>query len=396
METIDIIKLFRNKGLLVKPGVLDDLKVRKDEEIVEIVEKIGKKKNEGEVVSETAVREVTEEIKVPDFVEVKRSSDFKPLAKEYGHDYRIFNEWDVTGKSKTKGEIEDFVKYFNDRLKKIREILLSRPSRNRVVTIGMLDNVPKNTDVRIIGMISAKRTTKKGHVTIDIEDDSGTATILVLNDTKGAKCFEKSTRVIMDEVIAIDVKVANNFNIASDITWPDVSVRNKKTVEKDLSIVFASDIHVGSRFFKAKEFERMLKWLNGGEKGKRIAEKVGYMMIGGDVADGIGIYPKQEQDLLIKDIYEQYELFQKFLEVVPDHIQVFIAPGNHDAVRHAEPQPALEKVMVPENDHIHSLGNPAHVEIEGLKTLMYHGKSIESLVTDIPGLSFARPEEVAI
>jgi DNA polymerase II small subunit len=200
----------------------------------------------------------------------------------------------------------------------------------------------------------------------------------------------------MDEVIAIDVKVTNNFNIASDIIWPDISVKNKKTIEKDLSIAFLSDIHVGSKHFKDKEFERMLKWLNGGESGKSIAEKIGYLLIAGDIADGIGIYPRQEQDLLIKDIYEQYALFQKFLDIIPDHIQIFITPGNHDAVRHAEPQPALEKDLIPENDRIHSLSNPTHLEIEGLKTLMYHGTSMESLVTDIPGLSFARPEEVAV
>jgi len=191
-------------------------------------------------------------------------------------------------------------------------------------------------------------------------------------------------------------KISGPFVIAKSIVWPDVPVKVKKHIDEDIAIAFISDMHIGSMHFQAKSFENMVKWLNGNGPNKEIAEKVGYLMVGGDIADGIGNYPHQEKELVIKDVYEQYGLFNKFMELVPDHIEIIAIPGNHDAVRHAEPQPALDKTMLEESSRTISLSNPAHVTIEGLKTQMYHGYSMQALIADVPGLSFARPEEISM
>ena len=76
---------------------------------------------------------------------------------------------------------------------------------------------------------------------------------------------------------------------------------------------------------------------------KDIAGKVKYLFISGDIVDGIGIYPNQEKELIIKDVFKQYEMFRDFVEQVPDYIEIFACPGNHDAVRRGEPMPALGK-----------------------------------------------------
>jgi DNA polymerase II small subunit len=220
--------------------------------------------------------------------------------------------------------------------------------------------------------------------------------VLVLNDAKNKTCVEKTQKVILDEVIAVDVKVSTNFKIVNDIIWPDIQVKHKKTIEKDLSIAFVSDTHVGSKNFCGAELERMIRWLHGTGPGKEIAEKIGYLLIAGDVVDGIGIYPKQERDLVIKDIYEQYKLFSKLIELVPDHIEIVVIPGNHDAVRIAEPQPAIPNDMIPSDGRIHSIGNPAYVDIEGLRTLMYHGGSIESVIAAVPDMNFTHPDLAAV
>jgi len=394
METAEIVKLFRAKKKLIKPSAIEALKGKPDDEIKRIAEALCAQ--EAPVIAESDIREQTQESKAPDFVEIRRASDFHPAAKEYGLEFKVNEEWDVTGRSKCSGSIDDFVKYMNDRYQRTKEVLLARPSKNRVAKISILDGMQPGNDIRLIGLVSKKILTKNKHFMLEIEDDSGVTMVLVMNDKKNGSAYDKATRIINDEVIAIDVRVGTNLNIATDITWPDVPLKQKKTIEKDLSVAYIADMHIGSMHFQAKNFENMIKWLNGNGPNKGIAEKVGYLMIGGDIADGIGNYPHQEKELVIKDVYEQYGLFNKFMELVPDHIEIIAIPGNHDAVRHAEPQPALDKTMIAESSRTVSLSNPAHVTIEGLKTQMYHGYSMQALIADVPGLSFARPEEIAM
>ncbi|MCS7109323.1 MAG: metallophosphoesterase [Candidatus Micrarchaeota archaeon] len=395
MDIQEINQLVRQKGKLLKPGAAEALKELKDQQILELIEKLGNLK--AVFVSETDIRELTNQIKKPDFVEVKRSSDFHPTAKEYGHDFKIFRDHDVTGRSKSKGEIEDFVKYFNDRYRKIRELFISRPNNKfPLIDIEKFGDVKIGDTVRVVGIVSSKSVTKNKHLMLQIEDPTGSMSVLILNSQENVQIFEKGNRVVNDEVLAFDIKKGTNLNIVVDIIWPDLPFKEKKRTEKDIALAFISDIHVGSSHFMSKNFENMLKWLNGTGPHKEIAEKIGYLLLGGDLVDGIGIYPNQDKELIIKDVYEQYKVLNQFLELVPDHIQVIAIPGNHDAVRHAEPQPALGKEMIIDDGRTHSVGNPAFMEIEGFKVQMYHGYTMESLVQDVQGLSLARPEEIAI
>ena len=41
-------------------------------------------------------------------------------------------------------------------------------------------------------------------------------------------------------------------------------------------------------------------------------------------------------NLAIKDIYKQYDKFTELIRQVPEYIEVFICPGQHDAVRRAD------------------------------------------------------------
>src|SRR5207245_1127026 len=61
----------------------------------------------------------------------------------------------------------------------------------------------------------------------------------------------------------------------------------------------------------------------------------------GDGVDGIGVYPRQDEELAIEDIYGQYEALARMIAALPDRLTVIMLPGNHDAVRPAEPQPAF-------------------------------------------------------
>jgi DNA polymerase II small subunit len=107
------------------------------------------------------------------------------------------------------------------------------------------------------------------------------------------------------------------------------------------------------------------------------------------------VYPRQEDELTIPDIYEQYKFAARFIQQIPEHMEVIISPGNHDGVRQALPQPAISREYgepVYEARHVTPLGNPCEVELHGVRFLVHHGRSLEDMLTSAPGMSFERPE----
>ena len=88
-----------------------------------------------------------------------------------------------------------------------------------------------------------------------------------------------------------------------------------------------------------EEWAGFLRWINGevgNSRQRDVAGRIKYLVIPGDVVDGIGIYPDQESELSITDVYRQYEVLAEQLQLVPEHISIIMQPGNHDAVRPAE------------------------------------------------------------
>src|SRR6266498_1091031 len=152
---------------------------------------------------------------------------------------------------------------------------------------------------------------------------------------------------------------------------------------------FMSDIHVGSRTFLEEKWSKVSAWLGGDDE---VARSIRYLVVSGDVVDGIGVYPRQDEELAIDDIYGQYEALATMMAALPDRIAVVMSPGNHDAVRPAEPQPAfptsIQKLF---DSNITFAGNPCLLGIEGVRILSYHGRSMDDLVSAVPGLSYHRP-----
>ncbi|MCX6778256.1 MAG: DNA-directed DNA polymerase II small subunit [Candidatus Micrarchaeota archaeon] len=353
------------------------------------------------IISKEAVEKAIgkpDEEKIPVPVEVHRAPDFKPIAKECEASVSFIGNYDVSGRSKCKGTVEDFVAYFRDRMKESRKLLRARGSPAAVSKMSGLKGYARGTEVRIIGMVADKRITKKGHMLIELEDEESAAKVIVLNakDGPGKACWDKAGSVLLDEVVAVDGRVSDPFVMASDIIWPDIPLRQPATAESDMCIAFMSDLHVGSRHFLQKEFGNMLRWLNGdldGSDGRELAGRVKYVVIAGDIADGIGVYPKQEKDLVVRDIYEQYRMAGKLIDQIPDYIEVVIIPGNHDAVRRSEPQPRLPPdFFACQRQGVHFAGSPSMVSLEGIKVLAYHGTSLDSIIAALPGLDYQHPE----
>jgi DNA polymerase II small subunit len=71
---------------------------------------------------------------------------------------------------------------------------------------------------------------------------------------------------------------------------------------------------------------------------------------------------------------------------------VLLQPGNHDAVRPAEPQPALpDGLRASFGDNFRFIGNPCYFSMSGVEVLSYHGRSIDDLVGTLPNVSYQDP-----
>lgn len=354
------------------------------------------------IVSNADIQNIINEIKLekaPKPIEIIQKSEFKSIAAEFDANYSIANK-EIEF---SNGTVDEFVSHFKSRLEKLRRIV----EQHRSVLNGMVSNLEKlrtysdGRDVAVLGIITSKITTKNGNIMVILEDETADSKIIFMNGTsqQGKDLFEKARHLVNDEVIAVKGKISGPFVIAKELIWPDVPIQERKETEEDIAITFISDTHVGSKNFMEKQFSNFIKWVNGNyEEQKDLASKVKYIVVGGDVVDGIGVYPNQDRDLAILDIYTQYKIFFNMISMVPDYIHVFIIPGNHDAVQRAEPQPQLTSDLIGDfkADNVHILPNPSFITLHGIEILAYHGTSLDSVISAIPGMSYAKPEKPMI
>ncbi len=322
---------------------------------------------------------VGRDVLVP-FVEAKRPSrkektpDVRPPSIKT-HEVKIRS--DITGNSTCTGELSDFTNHFMDRYNKLKTILIRRREAKGILNINNV--VKRKGEARIIAMIGDVSTTSNGNISLTLEDPTGHIRGFISSES-GAY----STDLLEDEVVIAVGKVwekKKSFDTTfaiNEIIRPGVprSVV-KRSTDVQGKIAFIGDIHIGSKTFLKDSWERFLSWMESGENG---SSEIGYLIIAGDLIDGIGIYPNQEDELEIKDIYEQYRVLGKMLRRIPSHVQIVAIPGNHDIVRNMEPQPSLPKnVQDLFPDNVIFCGNPSMIHIGGIKILMYHGGSINDL-----------------
>ena len=321
---------------------------------------------------------------------------FHPYAKDVEGNVNVIE--DPTGKLTSNGTIEEYLQYFQDRFKRIERLLRRRIDVKAATPISEALKSPAKTKLKIICMIVEKRESKR-NVILTVEDLQATATILVTHNAR-EELYRKAQGLLPDQVVCISVvKTRSNLFLAEDIILPEVGQKPQRRAAAPIYAVLTSDLHMGSIKFNEKAFNRFVSWLNGkygNDKMKELAGHVKYMLIAGDIVDGVGVYPNQLEELIIKDVHKQYELASKLIEQVPDYIEVLISPGNHDAPRKALPQPAINEDFVKplqKSGRIYSLGNPCLVSLHNVELLMYHGRSLEDIIATIPGLDHSHPEK---
>lgn len=375
-----LLQKVEEAGVCLSSEAFEVLQGLPEEEVERILELL----REELIITPEAISRLREGPK--ESLEVPPPKEPEPRAREPGT-AKVKVLRDITGQSNCKGELKDFVNLFRDRFQRLSAMLRSRPNLSSCVPLSALPRVEPGEEVRVVGMVSEKRETPKGHLVIELEDLTGRASVWAF---KSGEVMAQAREVIPDEVIGVVGRLSERSGrlpsiFAREILWPEFPQREWKGAGEPVCAAFISDLHIGSQMFLEGIFRRFLAWLRGeGTEGEReLAERVRYLFIAGDIVDGIGIYPFQEKELAIPDIFKQYEYAAELLSQIPERITVVISPGNHDAVRAAEPQPAIPKEVAGRFYELgyQMVGNPCLLEVEGIRVLMYHGRSFDDLAT---------------
>ena len=323
-------------------------------------------------------------------------TEFYPYAKDIPADINILE--DATGKLSSNGTLDEYIVYFQDRFKRIERLLRQRMDVKAATSIIEALKSPAKTKLKIICMLTEKRDSKN-HTILSVEDLQGNATVLVPQKAP-EEVKKKALMLLPDQVICLAViKTRTDLFMVEDIIFPEIGKKQSQRAQEPVYAVLTSDIHIGSTKFNKEAFKRFILWLKGKygtPEMKEIASRVKYLLVAGDIVDGVGIYPNQQNELTIRDVHKQYNFAAKYLEKIPDYIEIFLSPGNHDATRKSLPQPAIPEgylTGIQGKKNIHSVGSPCLLSLHGVEILMYHGRSLDDIIAVIPGMDHDHPEK---
>ena len=313
------------------------------------------------------------------------SDAWKCLASDYPTEVERFSP---VGESKNVGNIDSISNLFFERYDKIKKLMRTQAGFKESGTIQEIERdfqrtSFKNRIYQVIGIVCEASRTKSGGKMVTIEDHTGTLRVFVRKEDPAVDSL------MLDDVVGIKGKYERDgkWIWADEVRYVDVLMNhiNKGGIDYDpVSMAFISDIHMGSKYFLEDTWDKMMKWLNEDE----LAKNIKYLVLSGDTVDGVGVYPGQENNLTISNAYDQYEFCARKLDELPDHILPIILPGNHDAVRPAEPQPVLEPAIQQKFNSAVHVGNPCRVTLNGIDVLSYHGKGMDDIIPQMDDVTY--------
>lgn len=298
--------------------------------------------------------------------------------------------YDPTPRLASAEGVQGFSALFTSRYTKLKRIMSNRPEAKMLKTITSVISAKSKDEVYICGLVTDRRTDR--NVTkITLDDQSGIIETIVVDE----ELQKVASGLLMDQFVMEKIVTSKNGGfIVKDIILPDIPDHATNRSKTEAYAVFVSDLHVGSKYFMEKEFRDLIEWFSSSDP---IARRVKFFILGGDVVDGIGIYPNQDKELVALNTQDQLKLLFDILDKVPKHIKVFIAPGNHDPGRRALPQPAIPVKYNPDlwgRKNFFMIGNPSIISLNGVKVLIFHGQSVDDIVKTTPGLSYDKPAKV--
>ncbi len=304
--------------------------------------------------------------------------------------------------SVTSGEgVDGYAALFRSRFEKSMRILSQRPDSKRISKVASVKQNSRNgrhpgrgekqseQNTIVAGLLMSRRAKKNG-IELAIDDYSGILNVMAITEEARKQAFA----LALDQMVMLELdngsKSAPGVTVARNIITPDIPDHLPNKSKSESYAVLISDLHVGSKYFMEQEFLRFIEWLSSTDD--EIVAKIKFLCFGGDLIDGIGIFPNQDKELIEMDATRQMGHAAQLLSKVPRHIKMLVIPGNHDPGRRALPQPSIPGNLAGLENCI-MLGNPAFVELNGVKVLMYHGQSLDDVIATTPGLSYSKPAE---
>ncbi len=225
-----------------------------------------------------------------------------------------------------------------------------------------------------------------GYYRLRLEDPNGIWSAIA--PTKDRSLSEKVESLCTDVVAVIRVAARGSRLIVKDVMFPDVPQTDRSFRGPDVRVCVISDVHVGSARFNRRAFADFLDWLSS----EHANLNVKFLLINGDLVDGVFVYPGQREELEIRTLREQFAEAGRLLAKVPREVRVVYVPGNHEPVRRALPQPPVHsehrRAIDPEGRFVF-LGNPALVEVGGARMLLFHGQTLDDVIQSSMRFSYS-------
>lgn len=363
-----------NKGFQIHPDALKILEQIDVKELERIIKQIVKEKERQQLylISQKDLESflgIKEDERIEDFHEIL---------------------YDPTPYIASAEGVQGFTALFTSRYNKLKRIMSNRPESKMIKSISAVISTKSKDEIYVCGLVTDRRT-DRNITKITLDDQTGIIETIVINED----LQKVASGLLMDQFVMEKIVSSKNGGfIVKDIILPDIPDHAANRSKTEAYAVFVSDLHAGSKYFMEKEFVDMISWLSSPDP---IAKRVRFVILGGDVIDGIGIYPNQDKELVALNTADQLKLLYDILDKIPKHIKVFIAPGNHDPGRRALPQPAIPAKYCPDlwgRKNFFMIGNPAVISLNGVKVLIFHGQSVDDIVKTTPGLSYDKPAKV--
>ncbi len=231
-------------------------------------------------------------------------------ASDVSQPYRIIKN--ITSK-KTELSSDDFVRYYNSKYEKMKNIIISRVNKSFI----SLNKVGSARDeVHVIGIVKEIKE-KDGKKLVEVEDP--TASIPVIFD---------DADVELDDVVAVQAVAGGRVLFGKKIIYPDIPLRTPVTGNG--KGCFVSDLCLDES--PAQDAERLFEWFGQSD--------VPYLFIAGKIGNTVELEKYVDKHCYIKTVFV---IAEGEIPSLPQHFK---------------------------NSRIVSLSNPAMVEVGGLKILM--------------------------
>ena len=258
----------------------------------------------------------------------------------------------------TSGEgVKGYNSLFSSRFNKMKRIVSDRPESKMIKSISVVKTTKLENDVYVCGLVTT-RNAERNITKLVLEDPSGSFEGIIFDE----ELQKTAGTLLIDQFVMARVASAKNSGLMiKDLISPDIPDQKINKSESEVFAVFLSDLHIGSKYFMEEELVEFVSWISSPDP---VARKVRFVLIGGDIVDGVGIYPNQNKELVCQTIEEQLEKAEELLDKIPKNVKIIIMPGNHDPGRRALPQPAIPEKYnsgLWERENIEMVGNPALV-----------------------------------